>query len=74
MEVLLDNSAIGLVMNLEFARKQEFKLKKIKRPIYVRNVDRMMNKERLIENTVEVNIYYQEYKERTEIDVIEGQK
>ena len=74
MEVLLDNSAIGLVMNLEFARKQEFKLKKIKRPIYVRNVDRMMNKERLIKNTVEVNIYYQEYKERTEIDVIEGQK
>ena len=74
MEVLLDSSAIGLVMNLEFARKQEFKLKKIKRPIYVRNVDRMMNKERLIENTVEVNIYYQEYKERTEIDVIEGQK
>ena len=70
----MDNSAIGLVMNLEFARKQEFKLKKIKRPIYVRNVDRMMNKERLIENTVEVNIYYQEYKERTEIDVIEGQK
>ena len=74
MEVLLDSSVIGLVMNLEFARKQEFKLKKIKRPIYVRNVDRMMNKERLIENTVEVNIYYQEYKERTEIDVIEGQK
>ena len=70
----MDSSAIGLVMNLEFARKQEFKLKKIKRPIYVRNVDRMMNKERLIENTVEVNIYYQEYKERTEIDVIEGQK
>jgi len=34
----------------------------------------MFNKEGLIEHTVEVNIYYQEYKERTEIDVIEGQK
>jgi len=72
VEVLLDSSAIGLVMSLEFARKQEFKLKKIKRPIYVRNMDGMMNKKRLIENTVEVNIYYQGYRERTEIDVIGG--
>jgi len=30
--------------------------------------------ERPIENTVEINIYYQEYRERIEIDVIEGQK
>ena len=49
-------------------------MKKIKRPIYVRNVDEMLNKEGLIENTVEVNIYYQGYRERTEIDMIEGQK
>ena len=37
-------------------------------------MDRTFNKERLIENTVEVNIYYQEYRERTEIDVIGKQK
>jgi len=36
----------------------------------VRNVDRTLNKERLIENTVEVNIYVQRHRERTEIDVI----
>jgi len=74
VEVLLDSSAIGLVMSLEFVRKQEFKLKRIERPIYVRNVDGMLNKEELIEHTVEVNIYYQGCRERTEIDVIEGQK
>jgi len=34
----------------------------------------MFNKERLIEHTVEVNIYYQEYRERMEIDVIGEQK
>jgi len=34
----------------------------------------MLNKEGLIENTVEVNIYYQGYRERMEIDVIGGQK
>ena len=45
-------------MSLKFAKKQRFKLKKIERPIYVRNVDRTFNKERLIEDTVKVNIYY----------------
>ncbi len=39
VEALLDSGAMGLVMSLEFARKQGFKLKKIERPIYVRNVD-----------------------------------
>jgi len=58
VEALLDNRAIGLVMSSEFARKQRFKLKKIENPIYIRNVDGTLNKEGLIENTVEVNIYY----------------
>jgi len=49
-------------------------LKKLERPINVRNVDGSFNKEELIENMVEVNIYYQGHRERTEIDVIGGQK
>jgi len=61
-------------MSSEFARKQRFKLRKIKTPIYVRNVDGMFNKEEPIKNIIEVNIYYQEYRKRTEIDVISGQK
>ena len=74
VEALLDSSAIGLVMSLEFARKQEFKLKKLDRPMYVRNVDGSLNKEGPIEHTVEVNIYYQGHRERIDIDVIRGQK
>jgi len=35
-------------------------------------MDGSFNKERLIEDMVEVNIYYQEHKERIEIDVIGG--
>ena len=62
------------MISSEFTRKQEFKLKKIKNPIYVRNIDGIFNKERLIENTVEVNIYYQGHRKRTEIDVIGKQK
>ena len=48
VEALLDSRVMGLVISLEFARKQEFKLKKIERLIYVRNVDGSFNKERPI--------------------------
>jgi len=58
VEALLDSGATGLVMSSEFAKKQGFKLKKLKRPINMRNVDGSLNKEGPIENTVEVNIYY----------------
>ena len=37
-------------------------------------MDGSFNKEGPIENTVEVNIYYQGHREKTEIDVIGGQK
>jgi len=74
VEVLLDSGATGLVMSSEFAKKQSFKLKRLERPMQVRNVDGSFNKEGLIENTVEVNIYYQGHRKRTEIDVIGGQK
>ena len=70
VEALLDSSAIGLVISLEFARKQKFKLKKLERPMYVRNMDGSLNKKGPIEHTVEVNIYYQGHRERMEIDVI----
>jgi len=74
VEALLDSRAMGLVMSLKLARKQGFKLKKLERPMNVRNVDGLLNKEGPIEYTVEVNIYYQGHRERTEIDIIGGQK
>ena len=74
VEALLDSGATGLVMSSEFAKKQGFKLKKLERLMNVRNVDRSLNKKRPIEHTVEVNIYYQGHRERTEIDIIGGQK
>ena len=74
VEALLDSGVTGLVMSSEFAKKQGFKLKKLERLINVRNVNGSFNKEGPIENTVEVNIYYQGHKKRTEIDVIGGQK
>ena len=72
--MLLDSGATELVMSSEFARKQGFKLKRLERLMYVRNVDGSLNKKRPIEHTVEVNIYYQGHRERTEIDIIGRQK
>jgi len=45
VKVLLDSGVIGLVMSLEFARKNNFKKKKLDRPIYMRNVDSIFNHE-----------------------------
>ena len=74
VEALLNSGVNGLVISSELTRKQRFKLKKLERPVNVRNVDGSFNKEEPIENTVEVNIYYQGYRERMEIDIIRGQK
>ena len=74
VEALLDSRAMGIVISSEFVRNQGFKLKKLERPIQVRNVDGTLNKEEPIENIVEVNLYYQGHVERTEIDMIGGQK
>ena len=54
VEMFLNSSATGLVMS-KFAKKHGFKLRKIEKLIYVRNVDRTFNKKKPIENTVEVN-------------------
>jgi len=74
VETLLDSGATGLIMSSEFTKKQGFKLKKLERPMNMRNVDGSLNKEGPIEHTVEVNIYYQGHRERMEIDVIGEQK
>ncbi len=50
VEALLDSGVTGLVMSSEFAKKQGFKLKKLERPMNVRNVDGSLNKEGPIEN------------------------
>jgi len=49
-------------------------LKKIERPIYIRNVVDFLNKKESIEHMVKVNIYYQGHRKRIEINVIRGQK
>jgi len=45
VEALLNSGAIEIVISLEFAKKKRFKLKKLERPIYMRNVDGTFNRE-----------------------------
>jgi len=73
-EALLDSGATGLIMSKEFARKHKFRRTKLERLVYVRNVDGMLNYAGPIVDTVEVEIFIKEHKERTSIDVIGGQK
>ena len=73
-ESLLDSSAMGLVMSEEFARRHKFKRMKLERPVYVRNIDGMLNYAGPIVDTVEVEIFFIGHKERMLIDVIGGQK
>ena len=74
IEALLDSGAIGLVMSEEFVRKNKFKRTKLERPVYVRNIDGMLNYIEPIVDTVEVEIFFKGHKERTLIDVIGEQK
>ena len=74
LEILLDSNTTDFVISLKFIRKQRFKLMKIERFIYVRNVDGTFNKEGPIEHKVEVNIFYKGHRKRMEINVIGWQK
>ena len=73
-EALLDSGATGLVISEEFAKKHKFKRTKLKRSVYVRNVDGILNYAGPIVDTVEVEIFFKRHKKRTSIDVIRGQK
>ena len=57
MEVLLDSGAMGLVMSEQFARRHKFKRTKLERPMYVRNVNGMLNYVGPIVDIVEVECY-----------------
>ena len=73
-EALLDSGATELVMSEEFVKKHRFRRTKLERPVYVRNVDGMLNYAGPIVDIVEVEIFFKGHKEQTSIDMIGGQK
>ena len=73
-EVLLDSGATGLVISEKFAKKHRFRRRKLERPVYVRNVDGMLNYMGPTVDIVEVEIFFKGHKERMSIDMIGDQK
>jgi len=43
VKALLDSGAIGLFMDMTFAREKGFKMEKLKNPLLVRNIDGIVN-------------------------------
>jgi len=73
VEMLLNSRATGLVISEEFSRKHKFRRTKLERVIYMKNIDGMLNYAGPIMNTVEMELLFKRYKERTLIDMIGGQ-
>jgi len=48
VKALLDSGTTRLFIDTQFAKRKEFKLKKLKNSLLVRNIDRTMNIERTI--------------------------
>ena len=61
VKALLNSRVTELVISSEFTEKQIFKLKKIEKPIYMRNMNSSFNKEGPIKYIIEINIHYQRY-------------
>jgi len=69
VRVLLDSGAMGLFMDMTFAREKEFKIEKLKNPLLVRNVDRMVNAGGAITHQVECNMFFKGHIKRVRMDV-----
>jgi len=69
VRVLLDSRATGLFMDMTFVREKGFKMEKLKKPLIVRNVDRMLNVEGAIMHQIECNMFFKGHMERARMDM-----
>jgi len=69
VKALLDSGATGLFMDTTFAKEKGFKIEKLKKPLLVRNVDRMTNVGGAIMHQVECNMFFKGHVERARMDI-----
>ena len=69
VKALLDSGATGLFADRKFMEKQEFKNKKLARPIQIRNIDRIDNNGGIVTCEIECNLYYKGHIEQVKMDV-----
>jgi len=69
VKALLDSRVTDLFMDMTFAKEKGFKMEKLKKPLLVRNVDRMANAGGAITHQVKCNMFFKGHMERARMDV-----
>ena len=69
VKVLLNSGATRLFIDIQFAKRKEFKLERLKNPLLVRNIDGTINVEGAIMHQVQYNIFFKGHIERVRIDI-----
>jgi len=74
VKALLDSGATGLFMDMTFVREKGFKMKRMKNPLLVKNVDGTVNVGGAIMHQVECNMFFKGHVERVRMDVCNLEK
>ena len=69
VKALLDSRAMGLFMDMTFAKEKGFKMEKLKKSLLVRNVNGTVNAGGAIMHQVECNMFFKEHVERARMDI-----
>ena len=69
VKALLDSDATEMFIDKRIAARHGFKLKKLERPIMVKNMDGTNNSRGAIIHQVECNMYYKSHVERMRMNV-----
>ena len=69
IKALLDNGAMEMFMDRQTAARHGFMLRKLERPLMVKNVDGTVNSGGAITHQVECNVFYKGHMERMRMDV-----
>jgi len=69
VKALLDSRATGLFMDMTFAREKGFKMKRMRNPLLVKNIDGTVNVGGVITHQVECNMFFKGHVERVRMDV-----
>jgi len=74
VKALLDSGVIGLFISKKLVERKGFQLRKLEKPIKVRNIDGTENSRGSITHEIECNMYFQGHVERVQMDVCELEK
>jgi len=64
VKTLLDSRATGLFIDIAFTKEKVFKIEKLRNPLLVRNMDRIINVGGAITYQVKYNMFFKEHIER----------